>query len=72
MSKINFFLYLLIFSLINTLIVEIDSDFDLNIEYRLEKQETGWFKRGKMTFKKTDPSTYKSTASLIDFNFSPQ
>ena len=71
MSKLIFFLYL-IFSLTNSLIVEIDSDFDLNIEYRLEKQETGWSKRGKLTFKTKDPSTYKSTISLVDFNFSPQ
>ena len=71
MSKLIFFLYL-IFSLTNSLIVEIDSDFDLNIEYHLEKQETGWSKRGKLTFKTKDPSTYKSTISLVDFNFSPQ
>lgn len=72
MSKLSFFLFLLSFSLIHTLVVEIDSDFDLNIDYRLEKQETGWYKRGKLSFRKTDPSTYKSTASLIDFNFTPQ
>lgn len=72
MSKLSFFLFLLAFSLIYTLVVEIDSDFDLNIDYRLEKQETGWYKRGKLSFRKTDPSTYKSTASLIDFNFTPQ
>ena len=72
MPKLIFFLYLLIFSLTKSLIVEIDSDFDLNIEYRLEKQETGWSKRGKLTFRTKDPSTYKSTVSLADFNFSPQ
>ena len=72
MSKLNFALYFAIFSLINSLVVEIESDFSLNIEYRLEKQETGWFKRGNLAFRKTDPSTYKSTASLIDFNLSSQ
>lgn len=72
MSKLNLIIYLSIISLLHSLIVDIEDDFDLEIEYRLEKQETGWFKRGKITFKKNDPTTYKSTASLIDFTFSPQ
>ncbi len=72
MSKLNLIIYLSFISLFHSLIVDIEDDFDLEIEYRLEKQETGWFKRGKITFKKTDPSTYKSTASLVDFSFSPQ
>ena len=71
MSKFNFIFYLIsIFSLFNSLIVEIEEDFNLDIDYRLEKQETAWNKRGKLTFRRTDPSTYKSTASLADFNFS--
>ncbi len=72
MSKLEIILYLAIISLFHSLIIDIEEDFDLDIEYRLEKQETGWFKRGKITFKKADPSTYKPTASLIDFNFSTQ
>ena len=72
MSKLSFILYLIFFSLISSLIVEIENDFDYGIEYHLEKQETGWLNRGKITFRKTDPSTYKSTASLIDFNLSTQ
>ena len=72
MSKITIIIYISILSLINSLIIDINSDFDLNIEYRLEKQETGWLKRGKITFRVKDPSNYKSTASLIDFNFTPQ
>ena len=72
MSKLNYFLFFTIFSLIDSLIIDIESDFSLNIEYRLEKQETGWFKRGNLSFRKTDPSTYKSTVSLIDFNLSTQ
>ena len=72
MSKLNLIIYLSIISLFHSLIVDIEDDFDLEIEYRLEKQETGWFKRGKITFKKNDPTTYKSNASLIDFTFSPQ
>ena len=72
MSNLNFVLYFILFSLINSLVVEIESDFNLDIEYRLEKQETGWFKRGNLSFRKNDPNTYKPTASLIDFNLSSQ
>jgi len=72
MRNLKVLLYITIFSAFTSLIVDIKEDFTLNIEYRLEKQETEWFKRGKLTFKKNDPSTYKSTASLIDFNFSHQ
>lgn len=72
MSNINFVLYFILFSLINSLVVEIESDFNLDIKYRLEKQETGWFKRGNLSFRKNDPNTYKPTASLIDFNLSSQ
>ena len=72
MIKIKLVLILSILSLLNSLIVDIISDFDLDIEYRLEKLETGWTKRGKIIFRIKDPSTYKSTASLIDFNFTPQ
>ena len=72
MSKIKLFVYLAIISLFHSLILDIEEDFDLEIEYRLEKQETNWFKRGKITFKKADPSTYKPTASLVDFNFSTE
>ena len=70
MSKIIF--YLGILSLINSLLVDIKDDFDLNIEYRLEKQETNWLKRGKIIFRTKDKETYKSTASLIDFSINPQ
>ena len=72
MSKINFILFLAFFSLIKSLIVDIESDFNLEIEYRLEKQETNWIQRGQLTFKKKDPSTYKSTASLLNFTFTKQ
>ena len=70
MSKL--ILYLGILSLINSLLVDIKDDFDLNIEYRLEKQETSWQKRGQMIFRTKDKETYKSTASLIDFTIDPQ
>ena len=72
MSKLNLILYLGILSLINSLLVDIKNDFDLNIEYRLEKQETFWLKRGKLTFRTKDKDTYKSTASLIDFAINSQ
>ena len=72
MSKLNLFLYFVIASLINSLLVDIKDDFDLNIEYRLEKQETSWLKRGQLNFRTKDKDTYKSTASLIDFNITPQ
>ena len=72
MSKLNLFLYFAIASLINSLLVDIKDDFDLNIEYRLEKQETNWLKRGQLNFRTKDKDTYKSTASLIDFNITPQ
>lgn len=72
MSKnMNYLIFFIsTFSLISSLIVEIEDDFNLDIDYRLEKQESLWTKHGKLSFRKTDPSTYKSTASLIDFNFS--
>ena len=72
MSKLNLILYLGILSLINSLLVDIKDDFDLNIEYRLEKQETNWLKRGQLTFRTKDKDTYKSTASLMDFIITPQ
>ena len=72
MSKLIFILTLSIISLINSLVVDIDSDFNLDIQYRLEKQETGWSKRGKLAFKQKDPITYKSTASVLEFNFNTQ
>ena len=72
MSKLNLFLYFVVVSLINSLLVDIKDDFDLNIQYRLEKQETNWLKRGQLNFRTKDKDTYKSTASLIDFNITPQ
>jgi hypothetical protein len=72
MSKLNLILFFGIVSLINSLLVDIKDDFDLNIEYRLEKQETSWLKRGQLNFRTKDKDTYKSTASLIDFNITPQ
>ena len=73
MSKIYLVVFISFFSLINSLIlIAIDSDFDLDIEYRFEKQETGWFKRGKLLFRNKDPVSNKSTISLNDFNFTPQ
>jgi len=69
MSKIKILLFLIYISFIYTLIVDINDDFNLEIEYRLEKQETDWKKRGKLVFRSRDPNTYKSTASLVDFNF---
>ena len=68
----NLLLFFKILSLINSLLVDIKDDFDLNIEYRLEKQETNWLKRGQIIFRTKDKETYKSTASLIDFNITPQ
>ena len=72
MSKLNSILLIGIISLINSLLVDIKDDFDLNIEYRFEKQETNWSKRGQVAFRTKDKETYKSTASLIDFSISPQ
>ena len=72
MSKLNLILYLGILSLINSLLVDIKDDFNLDIEYRLEKQETNWIKRGQLTFRTKDKDTYKSTASLNDFLITSQ
>ena len=46
MSKLNFILFFVFISLINSLLVEIKDDFDLNIQCRLENKETNWLKRG--------------------------
>ena len=59
MSKLNLILFFGIVSLINSLLVDIIEDFDLNIEYRLEKQETNWLKRGQLNFRTKDKDTYK-------------
>jgi hypothetical protein len=72
MSKLNFILFFAFISLINSLLVDIKDDFDLNIQYRLEKQETNWLKRGQLIFRTKDKDTYKSTASLNDFSITPQ
>ena len=72
MSKLNFILFFLILSLINSLLLDIKDDFDLDIQYRLEKQETNWVKRGQLLFRTKDKDTYKSTASLNDFIITPQ
>ena len=65
MSKLNFILFFIFLSLINSLLLDIKDDFDLDIQYRLEKQETNWVKRGQLIFRTKDKDTYKSTASLI-------
>jgi hypothetical protein len=72
MSKLNFILFFVFISLIKSLLVDIKDDFDLNIQYRLEKQETNWLKRGQLIFRTIDKDTYKSTASLNDFSITPQ
>ena len=72
MSKLDFILFFAFISLINSLLVDIKDDFDLNIQYRLEKQETNWLKRGQLIFRTKDKDTYKSTASLNDFSITPQ
>ena len=66
MSAINLFIYIYFFSLINSLIIGVGSDFDLDIEYRLEKQETEWFKRGKILFRK---KAQNSDGSAIKGNY---
>ena len=72
MSKLNFILFFIFLSLINSLLLDIKDDFDLDIQYRLEKQETNWVKRGQLIFRTKDKDTYKSTASLNDFIITPQ
>ena len=72
MSKLNLIIFFVLVSLINSLLVDIKGDFDLNIQYRLEKQETNWIKRGQLNFRTKDKDTYKSTASLSDFTITPQ
>ena len=72
MSAINLFIYIYFFSLINSLIIGVGSDFDLDIEYRLEKQETEWFKRGKILFRKKAQNSDGSSITLYGFNFTPQ
>ena len=72
MSKLNLIIFFVLVSLINSLLVDIKGDFDLNIQYRLEKQETNWIKRGQLNFRTKDKDTYKSTASLSDFTITSQ
>ena len=72
MSKLNLIIFFVLVSLINSLLVDIKGDFDLNIQYRLEKQETNWIKRGQLNFRTKDKDTYKSTASLTDFTITSQ
>ena len=55
-----------------SLIVDIEEDFDFDIEYRLQKLETNWNKRGKLLFMKKDPVVYKPKISLKDFIFTPE
>ena len=50
-----------------SLIVDIEEDFDFEIEYRLQKLETNWNKRGKLSFMKKDPVVYKPKIFLKDF-----
>lgn len=59
-------------SFVIPLIVEIENDFNFDIEYRLEKQETNWIKRGQLTFRKKDPKNYKSTTSLVNFSLTSE
>lgn len=66
------FLILCLLSFSCELIVEIEKDFNFNIDYRLEKQETTWKSRGQLSFRKKDPINYKSTASLVNFNLIPE
>lgn len=64
-------LFLSLFILSYSLITEIEEDFDFDIEYRLQKKETNWNKRGKLIFSKNDPVIYKPKISLSDFTFTP-
>lgn len=66
------FFFLCLICLSYQLIVEINNDFNFDIDYRLEKQETSWKSRGQLVFRKKDPINYKSTASFMNFNFSPE
>lgn len=71
-KKFTLFFFLCLTALSFEIIVEINNDFNFDIEYRLEKQETSWSKRGQLSFRKKDPINYKSTASLLNFNFTPE
>ena len=55
-----------------SLIVEIEEDFYFDVEYRLQKLETNWNKRGKLIFMKNDPVVYKPKISLKDFTITQE
>lgn len=72
MANNRILIYLCLFVISYSLITEIEEDFDFDIEYRLQKKETNWNKRGKLIFSKNDPVIYKPKISLNDFTFTPE
>lgn len=59
---------LIIFSLINCYELDIEEDFTLNIDYRLEKLEINWTSRGKIIFSQKDSKNYHPSIRIENEN----
>ena len=62
------FLFFILINLIITIDVDIEGEFEYSIEYRLEKQNTPWEKRGSLIFTEKDPKNYKPSIKINNNN----
>jgi len=69
MKFLKIILLLVIYvNFIITIDVDIDGEFEYLIEYRLEKQNTSWEKRGSLKFTEKDPKNYKPSIKVNNNN----
>lgn len=61
-------LFLIIFSFTKTYELDIEEDFTLNIDYRLEKLEINWTSRGKIIFTQKDSKNYHPSIKIENEN----
>ena len=66
--KLFSFFFLFFFSFIYSIDLEIEEDFILNIDYRLEKLESNWNNRGKIIFSQKDKKNYQPSIKIENEN----